>query len=874
MTDQRRGLNVSIIGMSLQTLVAITILIIWRWSESLAAMSALWLVATGIPLWVLVAVIFYCRELASREQIDLEEIARHGGKDNALFDRAADIEQQPAARRVAWIDKFVVPIFTLMWAGTHVVVATFMLRYLDRTGSVELVSPSQNVLFLIVAGFVTFLFSYYSLGMARVQTWRLLRPTGSFLLINTLGIGACIAAMVFAWQGYMSLDRVVAWIIPAIQVVLACELGLNFILDIYRPRVPGQEHRYSFDSRLLNIIAEPSRVGHGLAETLNYQFGFEVSKTWFYQLLRKSLVPLILVGVVILVLISSLVIVPEGKYALVRHWGKLDRHRVMGPGMHICHPWPVDTVHMFEVGTVREVLLGVGNERSELERQSDFVNDREVFLWTAEHGTHRELDFIIAVPPTHTHTTRGDQAPPPVNIIKLVVSVQYKVRPDGMKDYGYNYVDPHRMIENLAYREVTRYCASATLDSAVSEDQQGERPEAIMTFGRRNAERELMRRVQDAVSKAGLGVDVSFVGLWAVHPPAEAADEFENVLKAERAMDQKRFEAEGEAVKLLTEVAGDPIDALRLALAIRKLDEFEELKRLMNSTDEFTRRHEGFIRNAIENIQVLNEEIERERLMGKVAPIGNDPVRQLAVRQMNHLGDLLSIRQQALSQEVDLSVLLEAASQEAAMRVAANLADPAGGELVKFASRRYEELKTLDSLKEDRANLSQAIERFIASVADDLSRDEVDAAQRKAGGRGLLRHEFVEYLGELMSIPRDSSRQQMDFAARIDVAQQQVDELFKSASGEPASILAQANAYRLSKELEERARYDAMAYESLAYHASPNVYMLDRWLAVWDEVLPGIHKYVLAVPRDKLEVWLNWHRDPAGLEQADFKRAD
>src|SRR5690554_7611264 len=82
-------------------------------------------------------------------------------------------------------------------------------------------------------------------------------------------------------------------------------------------------------------------------------------------------------------------------------------------------------------------------------------------------------------------------------------------------------------------------------------------------------------------------------------------------------MDQKHFEAEDEAVNLLNEVTGDPIDAIRLALAIRKLDEFEELKRLMNATDEFTRRHEGFIRNAIENIQVLNEEIERERLMGK-----------------------------------------------------------------------------------------------------------------------------------------------------------------------------------------------------------------------------------------------------------------
>jgi len=44
--------------------------------------------------------------------------------------------------------------------------------------------------------------------------------------------------------------------------------------------------------------------------------------------------------------------------------------------------------------------------------------------------------------------------------------------------------------------------------------------------------------------------------------------------------------------------------------------------------------------------------------------------------------------------------------------------------------------------------------------------------------------------------------------------------------------------------------------------------MLDRWLDVWDEVLPDLTKYVLGVDREKIEVWLNWERIPGVMEGA------
>ena len=58
-------------------------------------------------------------------------------------------------------------------------------------------------------------------------------------------------------------------------------------------------------------------------------------------------------------------------------------------------------------------------------------------------------------------------------------------------------------------------------------------------------------------------------------------------------------------------------------------------------------------------------------------------------------------------------------------------------------------------------------------------------------------------------------------------------------------------------------------YNLILASRKPEAKTFKRWIT--HEVLPNIHKYVLAVPRDKLEVWLNWHREAAGLEEADFK---
>ena len=42
--------------------------------------------------------------------------------------------------------------------------------------------------------------------------------------------------------------------------------------------------------------------------------------------------------------------------------------------------------------------------------------------------------------------------------------------------------------------------------------------------------------------------------------------------------------------------------------------------------------------------------------------------------------------------------------------------------------------------------------------------------------------------------------------------------------------------------------------------------VVDRWLDVWDKVLPDITKYVIGVDPDKVEIWLNLEQGADTIE--------
>jgi hypothetical protein len=119
---------------------------------------------------------------------------------------------------------------------------------------------------------------------------------------------------------------------------------------------------------------------------------------------------------------------------------------------------------------------------------------------------------------------------------------------------------------------------------------------------------------------------------------------------------------------------------------------------------------------------------------------------------------------------------------------------------------------------------------------------------------------------ELLAILKEGTK--FDFAPVLSAAHRQADAMFARAAGDPARLVAEAGGYKLRREMAERTRAERFQRELDAWKASPNMYVLDRRLDVWDEVLPPMIKYVIGVDPNKIEVWMNWERESRGLDSA------
>ncbi|MGB2824327.1 MAG: hypothetical protein WBF17_25355, partial [Phycisphaerae bacterium] len=302
---------------------------------------------------------------------------------------------------------------------------------------------------------------------------------------------------------------------------------------------------------------------------------------------------------------------------------------------------------------------------------------------------------------------------------------------------------------------------------------------------------------------------VKSVKLIAVHPPPEAAGAFEAVLAAERAQDQARYQAEGRANRILSAVAGDPDSALELALAVMQVEQLGNLATVRGDRADFDRYLRGYVLHACANLKILMREIRREALLGK-------------------LGRAASATTRPGQKQVDYARAL-------------------------------------------RAHVPQ-VDQSVAALLNELLRDGfLDALGRPGGtAKQRLAARHAERLLQLLEIRAKQGK--FDFDAALADARLGADTLFARAVGEPAQKVAEANSYRLSYEMGERARAEAFRKELLAYRANPDLYAFDRWLDVWDEVLPGMVKYVLGVDRDQVEIRMNWEQQRKVLP--DFPSKD
>ena len=554
--SSKRPKNTALWSLILSVVFFCICFLLGRWSDFFAVYAVSWLLLSTTLIWFVLAVQFHMRSLAEQEKLDISQLTRTE-QGPAIFKGSDEHSALFAAaqRRLRILEKWFIPIFSALIAAYQAGIGLYLLNVIS---SVRETAPREALLCAVCMtgiAFVSFLISRYATGMSGQPKWRPLRAGGSSLLgiavlCFSLAIGLALAQ--FNWFGMVN---IINWIIPILLVVLGAETALNVVLDIYRPRLKGQYARSAFDSRLLGIINEPGGVLRSAAETIDYQFGFKVSQTWFYKLLEKAISPLVLFSAAALYLLSCIVVVNPNEKAIIEHFGnpidKSGQVRLVGPGLTFKWPWPIDIAYQHPIKKVLEVYIGYVPQK---DPKTGVVIPEPSLLWGKSHYKE-EYHLLVASEETGTGSAAGAV---PVSLVVAAVPVQYRIK--DLYSFIYNNSKPEQLLESICYRELTKFAASASIEV----DNEAELEQSLLGAGRAQAKQIMTGRIQDAADEMGLGVEIVFLGLQGIHPPPEVAKDYQKVIGAVQEKQAIVLQSLAERNKTLSTLVGSVEDADKL----------------------------------------------------------------------------------------------------------------------------------------------------------------------------------------------------------------------------------------------------------------------------------------------------------------------
>ncbi|MFW6107133.1 MAG: protease modulator HflK [bacterium] len=493
------------------------------WSSgSLAALAAGWHLLAGGVVWLACLVHQRLRRMAREEALETESLREAEEESSALFEEEMDLLS--AQRRLEQFEKYFLPAFSVAIAVVLGLLSFFLLRRVSTLAAAEVVRrPLMTAVVFIGIAFVSFLLAKYTAGLAVEAPWGAVRPGANYTMSCALASALVGLALVLCHFKVPVGERVMAYAVPVLMGLLAAETLLFLVWGIYRPRVPGQEARPAHDSRLLGMLTTSGGILRTTAETLDYQFGFKVSETWFYRFMERAIAPLILFQLFTLYLLTCFVVVDSGEQAVIELLGKPRQEgKPLGPGLHVKWPWPIEVAYRHPVDRVE--LLSIGEQ---------LKADVPGYTWTKSHA---EAPFSVVVATREAspegETEAGEEARPvpAVSMLAGTVNVYYSVA--NLYDYLYNHHQPKRTLEALCYHELTRYAAEADFLEFLTED----RAEAMVA---------LKSAIQGAADDLGLGVAVHNVTLTGLHPPVEVGRAFEAVIAAIQKRETRVWKARG-----------------------------------------------------------------------------------------------------------------------------------------------------------------------------------------------------------------------------------------------------------------------------------------------------------------------------------------
>lgn len=576
----RRAALISMLGLVIQTILTVLMFVYARLTGDHIAGTAVYLLGSGIIIWATLILLYDQHRRERLEAIEAEQLASSSAATSA-FDSATD-DLRVAARRLATIQKWVVPLAGVVVASINLTGG--ILRFQNWAGIQDKVRAVPEASgFALAMGLsiavVLFVFARFVSGMGTLKPWANLRA-GAAQAVAIALIGLLMGSAVFLKLALSQdwLGVVAPYIVSVLLVILGSEIVLHLIFDLYRPRTAGEDPRPAFDSRLLGLVAAPDRIAESVGEAVNYQFGVDISGSWFYKLLSRWITGLVVLGLLIAWLLTSIVVVQPHQRGLVLTFGQVtspvismgDRGDAgdIGPGLHIKWPWPIST---FEIPTVgNPAVRGPGGEQFasagvrvlQLGTSPPDDPDKPI-LWGEAHAAAEMLNIVQPGLETALSRDGGTRTTAGLSLLAIEVPVHYIVRDVKLFDEFASPGARERLLTVVGRRVVTQYIGQLSIDQ-------------VLATQRTELSSALKQRLEEAYASfnngRGAGIEILFVGAHGVHPPVKVAPNFERVVQARQNREAIIEEALKAKTASLTDAAGSVDLADQIVAMLVRLD--------------------------------------------------------------------------------------------------------------------------------------------------------------------------------------------------------------------------------------------------------------------------------------------------------------
>ncbi|MFO0874804.1 MAG: hypothetical protein U0575_12650 [Phycisphaerales bacterium] len=517
----QQATRVAGLGLVVQSAVGLTLLVMGAAFGDTTLKFASIYILVGTIVWLSLLVVFHQHKLERIEAMEADELAASRG--TTIFDREV-VATRVAARRLQLIYTWMMPVVSLLIAGALAGAGWWIIRWFGRQGDPEgefapftvMTSMGPALAVTLALAIVCFIFSRFVAGMAKQPAWQNLRGGAGFMVGNAL---VCLAAAVgfgFQFAKKQAVIEGVAHGLAIFMIALAAEILLNFVLNLYRPRRAGETPRPAFDSRVLSLLAAPDSIVRSINEAVNYQFGFDITSSWGYQLLLRSFTSLLVVGLAAMILLSCITVVGPDQQGVRLRFGRLmDIHP---PGLTFKLPWPIETVELHQVGRVRDLVLGVNPPTPPPRRPPEI----KVNFWVSEDSTDGDRRLFVTgasrlsgpsgragsaaggaaapgvagAPPTVATAPTGGAATPSAtappagesaveakvgerfSLVDLEMTLYYRVRPEKLREFLSFASDAtgrrstqtmrERAMRSLAMRELTDELSRLPLETVLN----------------------------------------------------------------------------------------------------------------------------------------------------------------------------------------------------------------------------------------------------------------------------------------------------------------------------------------------------------------------------------------------------------------------